>query len=78
MREAIQIVLNEPVSKKDKVKKLRRIVEAVAKNAMAGDIQSARELFDRLDGKPTQVVAGDNDGGPISHSVEVTFVKPDA
>lgn len=77
VREAIAIVLNEPVSKKDKVKKLRRIVEAVAKNAMLGDIQAARELFDRLDGKPTQVVAGDADGGAIKHTVKVEFIDPE-
>lgn len=41
-----------------------------------GDVQSIKELADRLDGKPVQAVVGgdDDEGGPIRHALTVKFV----
>lgn len=58
--------------------RLRKVADAVVEAAMNGDMAAAREIGDRLDGKATQVVAGNNSGDPIAHSVELVFVKPDA
>lgn len=64
-REALELAVNEedPVTKK---RKLRRIAEAVIDAAMAGDMTAAKEVGDRLDGKPRQEteISG-SEGGPI-------------
>lgn len=46
---------------------LRAVVVAVVEKAKAGDVAAAREIFDRLMGKPTQDVRQEitGDGGPI-------------
>lgn len=41
--------------------RLRRIAEALLNKAEEGDIQAIKEVGDRLDGKPAQVLAGDED-----------------
>jgi hypothetical protein len=40
---------------------LRRIAEKLIAMAEAGDLQAIKELGDRMDGKPAQVIAGDED-----------------
>ena len=40
---------------------LRALAETIIDKALEGDIAALRELGDRLDGKPTQVLAGDPD-----------------
>ena len=58
--------------------KLEQIATAVVDAAIAGDIQAAKEIGDRLDGKATQgVELGGPNGGPIVTSIAVEFVKPD-
>lgn len=49
-----------------------KLLDLVAK----GDLGALKEFGDRLDGKPAQsvTVAGDDEGGPIQHSVAVEFV----
>lgn len=44
-----------------------------------GDVQSIRELADRLDGKPAQAIIGDNSEDPINLVTEIrrTIVRPD-
>jgi hypothetical protein len=49
------------------------IAKKLIEDAEGGNLPAARELFDRIDGKPNQPVTGE-DGGPISHSVVVSFV----
>lgn len=46
-------------------KKILLIAEAVANAAMGGDMQAAREIGDRLDGKAVQAIANDDDGEPF-------------
>jgi hypothetical protein len=45
--------------------KLRAIAETLVENAINGDIQAAREIGDRLDGKAIQQIAGDGDDGAL-------------
>jgi hypothetical protein len=78
-RDAVMLAVNEKDGKgKDARKKLRRLAEALVDAGLGGDISAIREIGDRLDGKPAQIVGGDENGGPIRHSVTVEFVKPDA
>jgi hypothetical protein len=58
---------------------LRRIASKLIDKADNGDIYAARELMDRLDGKPTQAheLSGP-DGGAIPAKVEVVLVRPDS
>lgn len=42
-----------------------------------GDVPSIRELADRLDGKPTQAIVGDDDAPPISVVTRVRLLGPD-
>jgi hypothetical protein len=56
---------------------LDKIAERVVEKALSGDKDSIAEIGNRLDGKPAQAitVAGDEDGGPIQHSLTVEFVN---
>lgn len=49
------LAVNE-LDPKDNAKKLRKIAQAVVDAAIAGDMQAAKEIGDRLDGKPSQSV----------------------
>ncbi len=55
---------------------LRAIAEAQLKRALEGDSTDFNVLADRLDGKPTQIVAGDPGGAPIVHRIEQVIVEP--
>ena len=58
-------------------KGLDMVADQVVKAAAGGDRPAWEEIGNRLDGKPHQStsIAGDEDGGPISHSVAVEFVN---
>lgn len=45
-----------------------------------GDKWALEEIGDRLDGKPAQsvIATGDEDGGPIRHSLSVEYANPAA
>jgi hypothetical protein len=48
------------------LKKLRQIARAHIENAASGDMQAIKELADRLDGKPAQILdLNDPDSNPI-------------
>ena len=55
-RDALTLAL-----KADDGQKLRRIAEKVVEAAEAGDLQAIKEIADRLDGKPVQALANDED-----------------
>ena len=57
-REALQLAANE-IDKTTKQKKLRRIAQSLVDMAIAGDVQAAKEIGDRLDGKATQAFTGE-------------------
>ncbi len=59
---------------------LLAIAKALLVKAAEGDIAAIKELGDRLDGKPAQIIAGDDELPPISQSIAVHLVgiKSDA
>lgn len=63
--DALRLALNE----KDKatgLKKLRRMADAMVERAIEGDTTAAKEIGDRLEGKPAQAIVGDNSRDPIT------------
>lgn len=52
-------------------KYLTKIAEMVVKAAAKGDLQAAKEIGDRLDGRPAQAIVGANDG-PIQVETAVS------
>lgn len=60
--------------------RLRRIADAVAKAAEGGDLQAAKEIGDRLDGKvPQGIIGGDEDDPPVKVSrVEIVAADVDS
>ena len=58
-REAIRKVAFEVAEGRRGPKKLEMAARALVKAAMEGDVSAAKEIGDRLDGKPAQAVAVD-------------------
>ena len=55
---------------------LTKIAEACIVQAMAGDKDARAEIANRLDGKPAQVLIGDDDEDPIQLSaIAIKLVK---
>ena len=56
--------------------RLHRIAEALYAKAEEGDLQSVKEIGDRLDGKPATVIAGDDDN-PLTliQKIELVALK---
>ena len=44
---------------------LARIAEALVEKAKTGDVPAINAIADRLDGKPTQLIGGDEEAAPI-------------
>jgi hypothetical protein len=61
-KDAIQRALKEAEGDEDM---LNAVALALVKKAKEGDVPAIKELADRLDGKVTQPVSGDEDGSPI-------------
>src|SRR5262249_28696589 len=67
-REALRMEL---AAAGDNLKKLREIARAHIEKAAAGDMQAIKELADRLDGRPAQILEHSGpDSGPISRIVQ--------
>ena len=49
----------------DDPKRLDRIALALLNKAETGDVAAIKELADRLDGKVTQPIAGDDEAAPV-------------
>lgn len=56
-------------------KRLRAVVEALFTNAEAGDVQAAKEIGDRLDGKAAQQV---NLAGADGEPLHIVFEQKDS
>lgn len=52
----------------DGIKALDKIAVVLIESALKGDMAAIKEIGDRLDGKPAQVLAGDDDN-PLKHLV---------
>ena len=58
--------------------KLRAACEKLLDKAVEGDTQAFKEITDRIDGKPIQLVGGTGDNGAITMSLMVSYAKPDS
>src|SRR5260370_36393091 len=68
-REALRLELAD-MSEGVDLKKLRQIARAHIEKAASGDMQAIKELADRLDGKPAQILdLSDPDSNPIKKIV---------
>jgi len=56
-------------------KGLNAIAEVLTEKALEGDLAAIKEIGDRLDGKPAQVIGGDPEGVPIATNIRVDWVK---
>jgi hypothetical protein len=65
-REALRLELAD-MSEGIDLKKLRQIARTHIEKAASGDMQAIRELADRLDGRPAQIL---EHGGPDSEPIE--------
>ena len=54
---------------------LAKIAQKVVEKALEGDQKATEEIANRLDGKPTQVIAGDEARPPVVMGV-VELVRP--
>ena len=61
-REALRMEL---AAAGEDLKKLREIARVHIEKAAAGDMQAIKELADRLDGKPTQMLEHSDGEGPL-------------
>jgi hypothetical protein len=52
-------------------KNLDRLALVVVNKGLDGDMQAAREVGDRLDGRPAQAIMGDEGGEPIRVLAEI-------
>jgi hypothetical protein len=49
-----------------KTRRLDALADKLVSAGIDGDIPAIKEIGDRLEGKPTQMVAGDPDGSPLT------------
>lgn len=61
-KAALQKALDAAGDDKDM---LKLVADALVGKAMMGDVPAIKELADRLDGKVSQPIDGDGEGGPI-------------
>lgn len=47
------------------VSRLRRMASKLVDLALDGDVMAIREISDRIEGKPVQMISGDPDGSPL-------------
>jgi hypothetical protein len=61
-------------------KGLDLVADQVVIAAINGDQWAIKEIGERMDGKAAQqqIITGDEAGGPISHSLSITFVDTDS
>ncbi len=62
LRKAISAIADSDPHKR---KKIELIAEAHVAKALEGDVPAINSLADRLDGKPVQAIANDDDGMPF-------------
>lgn len=62
----------------ERLRAIDELADRLLDKCAAGDLSALMEFGNRMDGKPAQAVtvAGDEDGGPIQHNHQVSFVGP--
>lgn len=75
IRDALILELNRMTTDDDnqKVKKVNRIVHKLVEAGMEGKIDAIREIFDRTEGKATQMVGADDTLAEALAGIKVTF-----
>ena len=63
-------------SRIDGKRELDALAEKLIELVAAGDLAALKEFGDRLDGKPAQIIAGDDDLPPVQVQGVVKLVKP--
>lgn len=67
-------------SRVDGIKELDALADKLLQLVASGDLPALKELGDRLDGKPAQVVVGDADADPLQVAMverRIVLVKPE-
>lgn len=77
-RDALERALARAVESGDKTieKGLDKVADKVVKNALNGDRHSWKEIADRLDGRPTTVLANDDESPLVPDEIVVRVVRP--
>jgi hypothetical protein len=78
-RDALMIALERQVEiDGEMTRRVVQIAEALCKKAAEGDVQAAREIFDRVDGKVPVAVGGSDELPSLLSGITVQFVKSDS
>lgn len=73
-KDALSIAIHRTDGDKTK---LAQLAEALVEKAISGDVPAIKEVADRLDGKATQPIGGDDDAPlNIIHEIRRTIIRP--
>lgn len=80
-RDALIIALKREAVDADgkPTQKLAVIAQKLVEEAATGNVQAAKEIFDRIDGKPAQAIIGGDEDDPalrLAHVIEMRIVDP--
>ena len=67
------IALKREAEKGTRTKKLQRIADKLVDLAVEGNITAIKEIADRVEGRPTQTIAGDSDK---PHELVIRVIDP--
>ena len=67
------IALKREAEKGGRTKKLQRVADKLVDLAVEGNITAIKEIADRLEGRPTQTIAGDSEK---PHEVVIRIIDP--
>jgi hypothetical protein len=78
MRDALMLALNREATNAEGVptKKLNLVAEKLVDLAVEGDIQAIKEIGDRVDGKASQVLAGDPESPLQIERIQYLIIDP--
>jgi hypothetical protein len=78
-RDALMVALQREVDIEGKpTKRIYQIADALVLKAAEGDVNAAREIFDRVDGKATQPIGGDDESPLLVQVIERIIRDPQA
>lgn len=80
IRDALILELNRMQAYDDgqKIKKVNRIVHKLVEAATDGKLDAIKEIFDRVEGRPSQAIIGDADQPIQIQQIVRTIVDPKA
>lgn len=68
-------VMRRMEAEEGKPQKIERIADRLVEEGLAGDMTAIKEIGDRLDGRPRQIVEGPGDNG--EHKIDMTVSPVD-